>query len=398
MDVLWSAAQTGAVDACIAAARSGSPTLLVVQGESGAGKSSLLREVRRRAAGFVALRVDGVRSHHLSPSRLLSECDALSEGAAPAADPFGAAQLLRRRLDAVQLTAPVLLMLDDFQWVTPEAAELVGHVLRRSGGDRLLVAVGHREIRPPSFAEWRHLVRDLDTRVDVRLSGLSAAASAVLIRTIAPDADQVLIDRLVSHTGGNPLYLRSILTEYSLDQLIRSDPLPAPADLVAALVDRVRGMPGQDRDLLWTIAILGPGWVSIGTVTAVSASSQPLGALDALRTDGLVMSRGSGPDTEVRIFHQIVCAAVVRSVPADVRRLVLLRAAERETATDAKLQFRFAAAAGPDDVLAADLADHARELHDSGDFRRAADYLRWSQAVTGDPEVRGDRFGEMWSS
>src|SRR6478752_942582 len=142
MEVLWSPAQVETIEASLSGARAGDPTLLTVHGDPGAGKTSFLREVRRRATGFTVLRADGNRSHPLSVVALLSDCGALS-GTSPPLDPFGAAQVMRKRLDAAQLTAPVVLMLDDFQWLTPDAAELVGHVLRRSEGDRLLVAIGH---------------------------------------------------------------------------------------------------------------------------------------------------------------------------------------------------------------------------------------------------------------
>jgi hypothetical protein len=73
------------------------------------------------------------------------------------------------------------------------------------------------------MAEWRRLSRDLDFRVDVALPGLSEADAATLIRSLAPGADNALVQRLIRHTEGNPLYLRSILTEYSVDALERAD-------------------------------------------------------------------------------------------------------------------------------------------------------------------------------
>jgi len=74
------------------------------------------------------------------------------------------------------------------------------------------------------------------------------------------------VQRQIRHTEGNPLYLRSILTEYSLGALERADRLPAPADLVTALDQRVAGMSDDARELLWAITILGPGWMPVRDV------------------------------------------------------------------------------------------------------------------------------------
>ena len=87
--------------------------------------------------------------------------------------------------------------------------------------------------------------------------------------------------------------------------------------------------------------------------------------------------------------------AIMQSMPTADRRSLLLRAAQWETAPDAKLRYRFRAAEGPDQTLADDIAAHARMVHDAGDFRRAADLLRWSQAVAADPSVRDRLFAEM---
>lgn len=399
MEMLWSARQLADIDRAVGTARRGGPALLVVQGQPGAGKSAFLREVRRRASGFAVLRTEGERSHPLSPARLLRELGAPAGETVPA-DPFVAAQRLRERIDSIQLTSPVLLAVDDFQWVGAEAAELVGHVLRRSAGDRLLVAVAHREIRPPELAQWRHLTRDLDGRLEVVLAGLAEEDATALIRQVAAaagaaadadidiDIDQALIARLVRHTEGNPLYLRSILAEYDVDDLRRRRQLPAPGDVVRALTDRVAAFPEPARELLRAIVILGPGWTPLhaaATLAQVAGAGQHL---QLLRRDGLVVVRGAEADTDARIVHQVYAAAVVEAMPADARRTLFRRAADLQDDPDRRLQYRFWAADGPDERLAGDLAAHARALHDAGDHRRAAEHLRWARTVTADPSTR----------
>ena len=142
--------------------------------------------------------------------------------------------------------------------------------------------------------------------------------------------------------------------------------------------------------MLWAMAILGPGWTPVRDVAAVGGCARPLEGIGDLTGAGLLGLRGAGLDAEVRVFHQVVAAAIMQSMPTADRRSLLLRAAQWETAPDAKLRYRFRAAEGPDQTLADDIAAHARMVHDAGDFRRAADLLRWSQAVAADPSVRDE--------
>ena len=108
--LLWSDDQIAALGRTLLQGRAGQPSLLLVQGEPGAGKSSLLGELVRRAHEFQLLAAEGRESED-----------------SPAA-------------------GPVLLHTDDTHSAHPESVEALRLLLARADRARLLIAVG---IRPP---------------------------------------------------------------------------------------------------------------------------------------------------------------------------------------------------------------------------------------------------------
>ena len=148
-------------------AGSGSAAVAVIRGETGCGKTHLLNAVaeRARAEGWKCLNVQGVESEAvLSGAGLLSvlsplraglgsvpeaQAEALSAalGWGPAAgsgDRFliGAATL--SLLAAESSRTPLLIAVDDVQWVDVESADALAFAARRLGHDRVAVVMTHR--------------------------------------------------------------------------------------------------------------------------------------------------------------------------------------------------------------------------------------------------------------
>ena len=145
----WSTDQIELIDRAIARAAAGRPNLLWVEGDSGQGKSSLLGEIGARARGFHVVRLEGVEDL-LGTSYALVEQWPLPVAVDPGAVPFQVAQDVRRLIDRVAHSAPVLILVDDFQWADAESSETLAWVLQRAEGDRLLIAAAGRPLRPPS--------------------------------------------------------------------------------------------------------------------------------------------------------------------------------------------------------------------------------------------------------
>ena len=261
--------EVGRLDELVATAASGRSGVLLLEGEPGVGKTSLLEAARCLAAGFTSLTVRGVEAERqlahagllglLSPIReLVSEVPAPQAAALgsalgwssatgsalghspadpdpdPTSDPgpasadrflVGAATL--SLLAAASERGPVLVLVDDLHWLDRESASAIVFAARRLGSDAVAFVIATR-----AGAGAGDLVRDLPA---LRVEGLPAAEAASLL----PGGITAAVrERLVADTGGNPLALLEVARGLSGAQRIGAAPLPAalPAG------DRLRGL------------------------------------------------------------------------------------------------------------------------------------------------------------
>ncbi|WP_328990498.1 DUF2791 family P-loop domain-containing protein [Kribbella sp. NBC_01245] len=195
-------------------AGSGGVAAAVIRGEVGSGKTALLRVVadRARADGWTCLAVSGIESEAvLSGAGLLAaltplrrdldsvpafQADvlaaALGWGPAPGSgDRFLVGASTLSLLAAAAARAPLLLAVDDVQWVDAQSMEALAFAARRLGHDRFVLLVTHRDGTP----------------LPVPLAGFDVVAVAGLTREAARDLlgsgfSASVVERLVSETPG----------------------------------------------------------------------------------------------------------------------------------------------------------------------------------------------------
>lgn len=261
-----------------------------IVGEAGIGKSRLVREVSRGATGMgvagVVVRGDPYGgSTPYAPFRSLlrgllrldedADVAAVRDGLAKlapalAADtPLVAAalgldhgdesgevagfdrQVWRSRLHgavhevlATAFHRPLLLVVEDAQWLDEPSAELVRHLARVARNQTWLVLSARRsdEGAPPAEAV-----------TTIELAPLDPADAAKLVeeRASYPLLPRQSAD-IVQQGGGNPLFLEQLATSFDPD----ADEVPEQLEaLVAARIDR---LPAGPRSRLRQLAVLGP--------------------------------------------------------------------------------------------------------------------------------------------
>ena len=213
--------ELGRVLALLTAARGGVGGALVVSGEAGIGKTTLLQAAEGLADGFTFLWARGVESEaalgHAALLELLTpvrdrladlpaaqaEALAAALGWGPAGasgDRYLVAAATLSLVAATAQSAPVLVLIDDLQWVDRESAAALLFAARRLHHDAVAFLFA---VRTGST-----LRASLEGLPVLAMAGLAPAAAASLL----PDrmADPV-VARLVERTRGNPLALTEVV-------------------------------------------------------------------------------------------------------------------------------------------------------------------------------------------
>ncbi len=391
----------------LSAARARQPQVVMVQGEAGIGKSSLIAEFlssqpdpRTIAAsgeiaeavlpyGVVQQLADAAAA--VSPDAL-ANLELLSHGPGPRANPLAVGVELRALISRLQRKQAAVVVVEDLQWADLPSARALLFACRRLGGDRVLVILTGRPEATSELGEgWARFVTG-DRRSSVlTLSGLDAEELGLLCRRLGrAELSDRTVGRLADHTGGNPLLARALLEELT-DQELRAAGgfFRAPRSLAGLILPRLAALPRSARDLVVAASVLGEH-AALADVTAVAGTARPASALDKATRAGLLVERDTPSGRAVSFPHLLIRQAVYNDLGAERRRRLHLRAAAIVGGQEA-LAHRAAAADGPDGELAADLCSAAAAAADAGQLLLAARYLRQAAAVTRRGPERDER-------
>lgn len=368
----------------IDAVRRGRTTVLVIEGEPGLGKSRLLKRLSHGLDGFEVHRAYGEPDAPDVAFSTLRELTASTTVAEPV-NAFQAVSELLALVDERQRERPLAFLIDDLQWADAESVRALAGLMRRSEGDRLLLAVASRPLGR-AHSEWQRMLRDANSVV-IQLGGLTVEEVGGIARESDASATDDFVAALHEHTAGNPLHVISLLGEHtvaSLTDMAAADELPAPLELAQHVEARVQTFSPDAGELLSALAVLGDRWVSLDTAAAVAGVGDARAAARVLTEERLVRTRGVTL-TDIRIFHSVIRAAVYEVMPDARARRLHGAAALRVQDPSARLRHRMASMdASADPELAAELVAYADGQHVAAQYREAARFLRMAAAVTAD--------------
>ena len=245
-------------------------TALVFRGEPGVGKSRLLAEavLAARERGMSVLTTAGVQSEaHLPFAGLhqllrpvrsrAAELPPVQRAALDAA--FGLTnevvpehfRIAMAALDLVSEAAsdaPVLLVVDDAQWLDRPTSDVLVFVARRIESDPIVLLVAIRDGYPSAFEDAG--------LPELRLGGLDNATAAALLDKSAPQLSVALKGRVLREAAGNPLALLelpAVVAEHEEGWLPGG--LPLSDRLERAFAARVSDLPGATRVVLLVAAL-----------------------------------------------------------------------------------------------------------------------------------------------
>ena len=392
-----------ALDSLLNAARRGRGGTLVLRGEAGIGKTALLDQLFRRSDGFTVLQAEGSEFEtDLAFSALHQLCVSLTPGiprlpgpqrqaleaalAISGGEPhrFRAALAVLSLLSEAAAVKPLLILVDDAQWLDEESVQALAFVARRIATEPVALVCA---VRDPQGA------RVLAGLPSITLHGLDDFnARALLDSQLRAPLDHRVHDRIVMEARGNPLALLELPRSVAHDRLAGGFAAPDVRPVALAVErdfrERLEHLPCDTR-MLMLVAAAEP----LGESTLLWQAIERLG----IGEDAAAPAHQAGLlaiDTRVRFRHPLVRSAVYRAASAADRRRahqVLAEVTSAETDPDRRAWHRGQATVRPDEEVAADLHACAERARARGGNAATAAFLVLATQLTPDRVRRAER-------
>jgi DNA-binding CsgD family transcriptional regulator len=382
--------------------RHGVSRSLVLRGDTGIGKTALLRYLIDAAADLSVVRAVGVESEmelayaslHQVCAPLLGRLERLpppqrqalktvfgiSAGAPPDRFLVGLGVLSLLAEDAER--RPVLCVVDDAQWLDDASALTLAFVARRLLAEPVGIVFAARE----PGDELQH-VPELEVRGLVK-----GDARALLLGNVRGRLDAAICEQIVAESHGNPLALIELPRTWRAADLAGGFGVPASHGLDSKIeqsyVQRIRGLPPDTQILV------------------LAAAAEPLGDPVLLERAAGALGIGmtaTGPAVDAGLFtlggrvefaHPLVRSAAYRSAAPDDRRRThraLAESTDPRTDPDRRAWHRARATPGTNEEVAADLERSAGRAQARGGVAAAAAFLGRAAALSPDPGERARR-------
>jgi tetratricopeptide (TPR) repeat protein len=331
----------------------GRGSLMVVSGEPGIGKTRLAEEAvalaKRRGfetawsaawergpsqpfATWTELlpSVVDVNSLGLTGSELAELARILPQIGAPATTSDGEVaqiqtfEVVVRALETTAARRPLLLVVDDVQWVDAASRVLLEYVASKLHGLRLAIVTTYRDTEPSEAVETIDRLARLSIRLPLR--ELDDSAAVRLATSTVEGIAEATAEVAAKRGGGNPFYIRELARLAAAGRLDASGLDAVPASIRAVLERRLARLPQPTTELLERAAVVG-GAFGLDVLAAVTGED-PAALLERLEP-ALVARLCREHDYEHFAFsHPLVRSTLVESIPATARMQLHLAIAD----------------------------------------------------------------------
>lgn len=289
--------ELGALREALESGRAGSPSVVLLVGEPGIGKSHLLRAALADATGSVyrgysleaeappyfplrrafarldrgTLALDGAAASVLAAAGILAGGTPTARDAANA-EPLAVNDALGELLVGVSTAGPAVVVLDDMQWASTAVWEAVAYLARALEGTPVTFLLASRPegIEPPgpgaaAVAELNRnrLLQFLPLK-PLSLEGIAG----VVERTAGGAPEPAFLTQLSARTGGNPFFVEEVLRSLMESGQLTTRPaglgfadggeaIPVPGTLRLAIWQRVARLPEATVNALEAATVLG---------------------------------------------------------------------------------------------------------------------------------------------
>lgn len=381
------------------------PCALVIEGPAGVGKTTLWLEgvEAARERGFRVLTARAAQAEtalaYATVADLLGDIDPevlaglpevqcvavdrvllRADGDGPGTDQGVVAAAFTTALQRLTEDRPLLLGLDDVQWLDPSSQAVVSFAARRLTGRFGLLVTERSEHEGEGAAEWLRLsTSDAAGRVHVgplSLGGLHALVSTRLGRTF-PRPTMV---RIAEISGGNPFYAlelaRAIEAGGSQSVL--------PATLAELMRQRIGRLEPETQTLLLAAAASAAPTVDLLSRVTRNTPERTVELLEEAKTKGIIAIEGGN----VAFTHPLLARSVYTDATRRERRAMHRALAEEVDSPESRARHMAMAASSADATTLQALDEAAAAAWERGAPAAAAELLELAIGLGGDTPVR----------
>jgi DNA-binding CsgD family transcriptional regulator len=287
-----------------AARKASAAATAVITGPPGSGKTRLLAEAAARLGGLSSARLIGYEPVETVP--LAAASDLLRElGVVGERDPlaiFEAAHGARIR------RGPIVVLIDDLQWLDALSLSLVHYLLRAAEADRrplTVIAASRPSSSTTTFLDGLAAILPEDRRAAIALGPLDVEAGISLVRGLDAHVDEDRATAIWRRAQGSPFWLEAL----TLDE--------AGAGRQALFAERLAAVGGDAAAVLGTMGV-GARPLAVEELAAVLdwPADRVQVAAHELVARGLVATTAAG----VRFSHDLIREAALAELPASAAR------------------------------------------------------------------------------
>ena len=368
----------------------------VVLGEAGIGKTALLRQVARATPDRVCW-VRGVESEAVLPfaaaadlltrfqstfgtlpcaqRQALEVALALADGPPPS--PLAACAGALGALAAAGDAQPLVVLVDDLQWIDRESRQLMIFVARRLSTEHVVMIFAARD--EPGIAD---LIGDLPT---LRLAGLELGECELLAQHRGLTVPPGVLGSVVRATGGNPLAVLETITRRPSLTVVGELDVMVGLSAERAWQGVLHRLPVPTRRALFVVAVShSRGLPALPVI--LDTMQLGLDDLEPAERQGLVHVSTD----QVTLRHPLLRRVLIDSTPLAVR-LPTYRALADLARPDLRAWYLSHATVGPDREVADQLVEAAEDTRRRSGYSAALRLSKRAAELTADDASRADR-------
>ena len=292
----------------------------------------------------------------------------------PRAVSLGALGVLR----ALAASGPVVIAVDDVQWLDRPSASTLEFAVRRLRSEPIGIVLARRGV-------------DADVPLALDRARPGEAVRRLLVGPLGGDSLERLVRarvdvhlgppalrQLEAASGGNPYFALELAR--SLEErevpLGPGEPLPVPVSLRILLGERLADLAPAAREVALAASALARPTVAL--VGASLRSADPAAALAAAVDAGVLEIDGD----RLRFAHPLIASVVYADAPAAQRRALHARIAEVVEESEERARHLALATDAPDEDVAASLDEAARSVRARGAPGDAAELYEEARRLT----------------